>query len=322
MGLVTTSRLSATLVVAAAPFCIADIAAAQVSVTPSAPALRVVCVGTTGQLTFDGNSNSVCAGAQTAITGISISGGTGYTASGTAGVNVTGTGGVSTASGNISTASGNITATAGTVRGVTITDGTATLTGGNLSGVGTLSATTGTIGTLNSTTGTITTLNSTTVNGTTVNSTSIVNSGVVTSNSVSIGTGGIAIAAGAPINAGGNRVQNVAAPVADTDAANKAYVDAQLGGNTAQITGQINEAFKQIDRNTEGIAIAIALGGLALPHNANFAVSANLGIFEDKQALAFQSAIRLGGGVVLNGGIGVGIDSSLVGGRIGVMAAW
>lgn len=309
MGLVTTSQLSTTPAFAAVlMWCIADIANAQVSVTPSAPALRVVCVGTTGQLTFDGNSNSVCAGAQTAITGISIGGGTGYTASGTAGVNVTGTGGVSTASGSITTASGNITATAGTVSGVTITDGTATLTGGNLSGVGTLSATTGTIGTLNSTT----------VNATTVNSTSIVNSGVVTSNSVSIGNGGLTIAAGAPVSAGGNRLQNVAAPVADTDAANKAYVDAQLGGNTAQLTGQINEAFKQIDRNTEGIAIAIALGGLALPHNANFALSANLGIFEDKQALAFQSAIR----VVLNGGIGLGIDSNLVGGRIGVMAAW
>lgn len=297
-------------------------AGAQVSVTPSAPALRLVCVGTTGQLSFDGNSNTTCAGAQTAITAVSIAGGTGYTASGTAGVSVTGTGGVSTASGSITTASGNITATTGTVRGATVTDGVATLTGGNLSGVGTLSATNGTIGTLNSTTGTVTTLNSTTVNAATVNSTTVVNSGALSTNSVAIGTGGISIAAGAPVSAGGNRIQNVAAPVADSDAANKAYVDAQLGGNTSQLTGQINEAFKRIDRNTEGIAIAIALGGLALPHNANFAVSANLGVFEDKQAVSFQSAFRLGEGIILNGGIGVGIDSSLVGGRIGVMAAW
>jgi hypothetical protein len=50
---------------------------------------------------------------------------------------------------------------------------------------------------------------------------------------------GLVVGAGATIDAGGNRIQNVGTPVADTDAANKAYVDGAVGGlqtNVASLT--------------------------------------------------------------------------------------
>jgi hypothetical protein len=202
----------------------------------------------------------------------------------------------------------------------------------------TLNATSGTITTLNATTGNIATVNATdvnatnvgattvtattgnigTVNATTVNSANIVNSGTTTTGALAVGGGGLSVAPGANLNFGGNRLTNVAAPVSASDAATKGYVDSRL--TTA--SDRINEAFRKIDLNTEGIAIAIAMGGLSLPKNANFAVSANLGFFEDKQAMAFQSALRINDTLVLSGGIGVGASSHHVGGRIGLTASW
>ncbi len=97
-----------------------------------------------------------------------------------------------------------------------------------------------------------------------------------------------------------------------TDAANKAYVDAGL-----------SKAFKEIDKNTQGIAIAMAMGGLALPDSKNFVVGANLGFFDSKQALAIQGAMRLTPYVSVNGGVGMGLDdASTLGGRVGLQVAW
>ena len=74
------------------------------------------------------------------------------------------------------------------------------------------------------------------------------------------------VGSGSSVSMGNNVVHDVAGPVAATDAANKAYVDQGL-----------NAAFKRIDQNTEGIAIAMSLGGLAVPENKTFAFGANLG---------------------------------------------
>lgn len=368
--------------VAALSLMVATPAAAQVSVTPSAPALRLLCVSTTGVLSYDGNSNTTCAGPQTNLTGLTVSNGGGFVASGTAGFAATGSGGVTTASGNITTATGNISATAGTVQGATLTDGMATISGGNIAGVGTLTASIGNIGTVNATTivnsgsattGSLTVNGATTTNGitntgniqtssltatgavsaasvtagsvagatvsattvaatnvnatnvsattvaaTTVNATSVNVSGNTTTASLSVGAGGLAVASGAPVNMGGNRVQNVATPVAPTDAANKAYVDSRLGASD----GRIDSAFDRIEENEEGIAIAVALGGLTLPAGKDFAIGANLGFYGGKEAMAAQTAIKLTDNLILNGGIGVGLEETKVGGRIGFMAAW
>ena len=122
----------------------------------------------------------------------------------------------------------------------------------------------------------------------------------------------LTVAPATTVSMGGNRVQDVASPIFDTDAANKAYVDAGLA-----------KAFKEIDRNTQGIAIALAMGGLSLPDGKNFALGANIGFFEDKQAIAVQAAIRLSPNFTVNGGFGTGLqDTSTVGARVGFQAAW
>ena len=146
--------------------------------------------------------------------------------------------------------------------------------------------------TLNSTTGNVTTLNSTTGNIATLNSATITNAGAASTNSLAVGIGGMTVAAGAPVSMGSNRVQNVATPIDASDAANKAYVDA-MSGNVANLQGaidaqtaRINSAFREIDKNTEGIAIALAMGGIALPQGKDFALSANFGI------LRHQASVR------------------------------
>ncbi|MBS0235683.1 MAG: YadA-like family protein [Proteobacteria bacterium] len=120
------------------------------------------------------------------------------------------------------------------------------------------------------------------------------------------------VSPGAAVSFGNNVLHDVGTPIVGTDAANKAYVDAS-----------VNSAFKKIDENTQGIAIAIALGGIALPQGKNFAVAANVGFYDDKEAVAAQGAVRLDSVFSLNGGIGLGVDdASKVGGRVGIMAAW
>ncbi len=64
------------------------------------------------------------------------------------------------------------------------------------------------------------------------------------------------------------------------------------------------------------------MGGIAIPDGKNFALGANVGFYEDKQAFAAQAAIRITDMLTFNGGVGVGTDSNKVGGRVGFVAAW
>jgi hypothetical protein len=90
----------------------------------------------------------------------------------------------------------------------------------------------------------------------------------------------------------------------------------------ATTNAQISQAFKKIDENTEGIAVAVAMGGLSLPDTKVFAISTNMGFYDGKQALAVQGAIRLNKALALTGGVGMGLEGGEMGGRVGMMAAW
>ena len=119
-----------------------------------------------------------------------------------------------------------------------------------------------------------------------------------------------AVAAATNVDMGGNRVQNVGAPVDSTDAATKGYVDTFMGTTSSEfatLNDRVNEAFKKIDGNTEGIAVAMAMSGLALPDSKAFAMSATMGFYDDKQALSAQAAMRLNRTFALTGGVGVGL---------------
>jgi hypothetical protein len=89
-----------------------------------------------------------------------------------------------------------------------------------------------------------------------------------------------------------------------------------------ELRGDVNRAFRRLDDQAEGIALAMAMGGLFMPSDKTFAISANMGFFDGKQAVAAQGAVRLDNVWVLQGGIGVGVDGGNVGGRIGISAAW
>ena len=75
-------------------------------------------------------------------------------------------------------------------------------------------------------------------------------------------------------------------------------------------------------RGYEGTAIAIALGGAALPDNKTFALTANYGTFRGENAFGGGMQMRVSENLVLNGAVGVGFARGGVGGRAGATFAW
>jgi hypothetical protein len=80
----------------------------------------------------------------------------------------------------------------------------------------------------------------------------------------------------------------------------------------------------QVQHNTEGVAMAMALSGVdnILPNGTNYAVSANWGGFEEESAVAFGGAMRVYENIFASGGGAVGTNSGRGGGRAGVTFAW
>jgi hypothetical protein len=87
-----------------------------------------------------------------------------------------------------------------------------------------------------------------------------------------------------------------------------------LQSNVATLQTQIKQAF-------EGTAVAIALGGTALPSDKKFAISTNWGTFRGQNAMSFGAQMRLSEYVVLNGGVAAGFAQGGVGGRAGLTVA-
>ncbi|MGE5267710.1 MAG: hypothetical protein ACM3L9_10125 [Deltaproteobacteria bacterium] len=101
-----------------------------------------------------------------------------------------------------------------------------------------------------------------------------------------------------------------------------AYSFSELGVASSQdianLREDVNSAFRRIDENTEGIAVAVAMGGnLVLPAGHNFGISANWGQYDGRHALSATSAMRLNSNFTLNGALGVGLDTNKVGSRVG-----
>ncbi len=127
--------------------------------------------------------------------------------------------------------------------------------------------------------------------------------GLLVSNSV--GTAQFTANSSGYISAEGNRVQDVAAPIAGTDATNKAYVDKGL-----------NKAY-------EGTAIALAISQPVFLPGQTFAMRAGWGDYEGQNAFGVSVAgvvahnvFGYGSTVSLDGGIGAG--NSSVAGKAGV----
>ena len=109
--------------------------------------------------------------------------------------------------------------------------------------------------------------------------------------------------------------------LATASAASASSVESLDGRVTSleQSVGQLQQAIK---RSYEGTAIAIALGGAALPENKTYALSANIGTFRGESAFGGVFQYRVSDNIVLNGGLGLGFTQGGVGGRGGATFAW
>jgi hypothetical protein len=110
---------------------------------------------------------------------------------------------------------------------------------------------------------------------------------------------------------GGNRVRNVAVPIAGTDAANKDYVD-----------GRIDAVNARVDDNREGIAMAMALNVPFVSADKDFSMNGRFGHFKGKTAMAFSGAARLNEFIQVDAGVTVGVNSGNVGVSGGLSVAW
>ena len=88
------------------------------------------------------------------------------------------------------------------------------------------------------------------------------------------------------------------------------------------LKGQMNDAFKQIDKVRGGVAIALATSGFALEAGKTFGLGMNVGFYGGQQALAVQGAARLDRTWSVNGGVGLASNGGTPGGRIGLSAQW
>jgi hypothetical protein len=82
---------------------------------------------------------------------------------------------------------------------------------------------------------------------------------------------------------------------------------------------------QDVSRNTEGVAMAMALSGIpsVLPRNTNYAVSTSWGNFRGENAVAVGGTARLSGNIFANGGVTLGTGArDSAGGRAAVTFAW
>jgi autotransporter adhesin len=122
------------------------------------------------------------------------------------------------------------------------------------------------------------------------------------------------------LNLGGNRITGLAAPVDASDAATRGYVDglqAQNVGNFNLLTSGLNTAFSEIEKASQGTALAIALGGGFLSDDKDVSLWGAWGNYNGYNAAALQTYIRLSDDAYLNAGLSYGFEEQLVGTRVG-----
>ncbi|NJM51839.1 MAG: hypothetical protein HC843_14035, partial [Sphingomonadales bacterium] len=122
------------------------------------------------------------------------------------------------------------------------------------------------------------------------------------------------------LNLGGNRITGLANPVDASDAATRGYVDAlqlQNLNNFNLLTTGLNNAFKGIERNSQGVALAIAMGGGFLSDDKDFSLWGAWGNFAGYNAAALQTYIRLSDDTYINAGLSYGFEEQLIGTRVG-----
>jgi hypothetical protein len=97
---------------------------------------------------------------------------------------------------------------------------------------------------------------------------------------------------------------------------------AGLSANVSSLNQSVADLQHGLQRSYEGTAIAIALGGAALPSDKRYAVSVNWGTFRGQNGAGVSALLRLNSNAVFNAGVGAGFAQGGVGGRAGLTFAW
>ena len=98
-----------------------------------------------------------------------------------------------------------------------------------------------------------------------------------------------------------------------------------ISGLQATVSGlqsSVSVLQHQMRQSFEGSAIAISMGGTALPADKRFAISTNWGNFRGENAGSVVAQMRLTDYAVVNVGVGAGFQQGGIGSRAGVTFAW
>jgi trimeric autotransporter adhesin len=97
---------------------------------------------------------------------------------------------------------------------------------------------------------------------------------------------------------------------------------AVLDSRVTTLENSVNSLNFNVRKAFEGAAVAIAMGGSALPDNKRFAISANWGNFSGENAFGGMAQMRISDNFVANAAIGAGFARGGIGGRVGGTFAW
>lgn len=108
---------------------------------------------------------------------------------------------------------------------------------------------------------------------------------------------------------------------ANTGATRTVTATGTIPGVTAQ-QQQILDNAAQIRRNTEGIALGLALPTAIVDPGKSFGAALNVGAFDGALAVGVAGAYRPTDGLTLNGALGYGLGEGSLGGKAGVNISW
>jgi autotransporter adhesin len=149
-------------------------------------------------------------------------------------------------------------------------------------------------------------------------------------NSVALGNGSVAnvantVSVGSPGNE--RRITNVAPGINQSDAVNVGQLSSVAAGFQSQIGGLQAQINNNDRRLRDGVAVSMAAGGVpAVPQGRRVGMFGNIATYDGHGAAGVGITGVLyetrGYQVQANGAVGVGFDTSVVGGRGGVAVFW
>jgi len=98
--------------------------------------------------------------------------------------------------------------------------------------------------------------------------------------------------------------------------------DGNLASDGGFVFDQLSDQADDIDTNSEGVAMALAMQAPFVPVDGRVGLTGNWGTFEGENAFAFGAALRLNEHAQFDAGVGVGINQGAVGGRAGLLLHW